>query len=124
MVKSSSKGVIRGGRAPEERDRGEGREQRDRQRDVHHAARAGRRADEEQRRDAAGAEELRGHHAIGVTRAPQDAGEAQRHRRQHDPRGDEEECAHWTTFWGSARDTAASSAARLSATGCPTSRQW
>ena len=56
-----------------ERDRRERREQRERQRDVDDRGLAGRRAQQQQRGDAAGAEQLRRHHAIGVGRAAQDA---------------------------------------------------
>ena len=51
-------------------------------------------AQQQQRGDAAGAEQLRRHDAVGIAWPPQDADQTQRHHRQHETRGGEQEVSH------------------------------
>ena len=80
--------------AVDEGDGGEGGEQRQAQGDILDPAHAGRRGDQQERGDAAGADELRRHHAIDVARPAQDAHEPDRHGEQDDARGREQELSH------------------------------
>ena len=112
-VDSAPSASRRGGSLLDERNGGEGGEERERQRDVDRRGHAGHRAEQQQRRDAAGSDQLRRHHAVGVARTAQDADQPQRQHRQDEAEGSRQELSHRP----SARDSAASSAANCDTTG-------
>ena len=78
-------GAVRLG-AVDEGDRGEGREKRKAERDVLDAGDRRRRRDQEERSDAAGAEELDGHHPVEVAGSPQHPDEPDGDREQDEAR--------------------------------------
>ncbi len=75
----------------------EGREQRKPERNIFDPARAGRRSDEKQRADPPGADELRGHQAIGVAWTAQDTHEPDSDGQEDDARGREKKISHRRT---------------------------
>ena len=77
-----------------ERERGERREQRQRQRDVDRRRFAGRRTQQQHHRDAARAEQLRRHHAVRVGRPAQHADQSQRDHCQDERGSTEQELSH------------------------------
>ena len=114
---SARSGLARSGRSGDEGDRGEAREQRKPERDVLDARDLGRRGGQEQRGDAAGAEELDGHHPVDLARAVKHADEAGGDRHQDESRGGEQQRHSWPII----RMKEASSAARSAAIGWRTS---
>ncbi len=73
---------------------GEGGEQGEPQGDVLRAAHAGRRRHQQERRDAARAEQLRRHRAVDIARSAQDAQQAHRYGQQDEACGGEQELSH------------------------------
>ena len=137
MLKRSSATLIRGlparaasaiavgaPRRLRERDRHERREQRERERDVDRGITLGAFGEEQQRPDAAGAEQLHCHDAVRVAARAEQRLESECSHEQHESRRREEEGRHRRDPASSVLATMASASPSPSTTGWFTSRQW
>ncbi len=102
-----------------EGDGSEGGKQRQHDRDIQRAGQAGGRSQKQQRGNAAGAQQLRRHHAIDVRRPAEDPHQSHSGQQQDEHRGAEQEPRHPATpaLWPSMRMNRTSSSAICVAAG-------